>query len=221
MRTHGLCRWGAIRFPVQVLADYFDRLTGTRLAMPPIAQLWQPPGAAQRRLLQLHAAAVRAAESRPGLIVNAEASHGMEQQLIDALVEGLSAGGLHERMHAERRLQDVAARFEDLLAVKPDPRLHAAEYSAALGVSDRLLRRCCRATLGMTATAYIRLRALHRIHRILQEGTPDATRVSQVAHCHGFGDLGAFASAYRALFGELPSATLRRPARCGRRAGFV
>jgi AraC-like DNA-binding protein len=221
MRTHGPCRWGAIRFAVGELADYFQKLTEATLAVPPVAQCWHPPGAAARRLLQLHAAATRAGEYRPKLIVDAEASHGMEQQLIDAFVECLSAGPSEACMQSKQRLQEIAIRFEDLLADLPDRHRRVADYSAALGISDRLLRTSCRETLGMSAAGYVRLRALHRIHRILRGGDAPATRVSQVANCHGFRDLGAFASAYRVLFGEPPSATLRRATRCRRGTGFA
>ena len=48
MRTQGPCRWGAIWFPAQELADYFRALTQCTLAIPPVAQRWRPPPAARR-----------------------------------------------------------------------------------------------------------------------------------------------------------------------------
>lgn len=92
MRTQGPCRWGAIWFSARELAGYFHDLTEVALAIPSVAQTLRPPSAPGRRLLQFHGAAIRAAEARPETIVNAAAAHGMEQQLIEALVECLSAG---------------------------------------------------------------------------------------------------------------------------------
>jgi AraC-like DNA-binding protein len=141
--------------------------------------------------------------------VDADAAHGMEQQLIEVLVECLSAGPLKEKAQISLRHQGIAARFEGLLQTQPDRHLRLEEVSAAIGVSDRLLRRCCAEDLGMSPASYIRLRALHRVHSILQSGVRGVTSVSQAAHCHGFHDLGRFAANYRSLFGELPSVTLR------------
>jgi AraC-like DNA-binding protein len=85
-----------------------------------------------------------------------------------------------------------------------------ADICAALGVSERLLRECCRKHLGMGPSSYRRLRAMQLVHRALLSGTPDTASVSEVARRHGFGGVGRLAANYRARYGELPSATLRK-----------
>jgi AraC-like DNA-binding protein len=210
VRTQGPCRWGAIWVPAQILAEGFYELMGNKLTITPAAGLWRPSRTPGSRLLRLHAAAIRAAEVRPETIVDAEAAHGMEQQLFHALVECLSAKPAEDQMKIRHREQGLAARFEDLLQTQQDPALSMDEVCSALGVSARLLQRGCAEDLGMSLASYIRLRALHRVHDILRGGAPGVTSVSQVARRHGFIAPGHFAAIYRALFGELPSITLRR-----------
>ena len=109
-----------------------------------------------------------------------------------------------------RRHQDLAVRFEEFLRTQPDRELDLVEICAALGVSDRLLRRCCEQQLGMSPMSYVRLRRMQLVHHDLRYGTPDTMRVSDVARRYGFRNLGRFAGSYRELFGELPSLTLRQ-----------
>jgi AraC-like DNA-binding protein len=163
-----------------------------------------------RHLRHLHAAAIGAIESRSTALIGVEAAHGLEQQLIGALVECLSQGSASEAVSVTRQHQDVAVRFEALLQTQPDRSLRVAEICAALGVSARTLRMCCEEQLGMDATEYVRLRRMHLVHRALSNGNADAASISAVARRCGFRGLGRFAVKYRALFGELPSATLRR-----------
>lgn len=210
LRTQGPCGWGSIWLPAPDLAACFHELTGATLTIPSAAHLWRPRPARGRHLLQLHAAAIRAADVRPETIVNAEAAHGMEQQLFEAVVECLSAAPSDAITPAAHSHHELVVQFEELLQTQADRRLRAQELSAAMGVSDRILRMCCGQELGMSPAKYVQLRALHRVHRILGDADPAETTVSRVARCQGFRDLGRFAAAYRSLFGELPSVTLRR-----------
>ena len=152
--------------------------------------------------------AIRSAEARSNTIVGEEAAHGMEQQMIEAVVECLSGGRIEGEL--KYRHQGSMARFEELFRARQEGDLRAEELSAAIGVSDRLLRRHCREELGMSPIGYVRLRALHAVHHILQNQGSEAGDVSHITRGHGFRHLGHFAATYRSLFGELPSATLRR-----------
>jgi AraC-like DNA-binding protein len=210
VRTQGPSRWGAIWVSTQVLAEVFYEMTGNALSIAPVAELWRPLRVPGSRLLRLHVAAIRAAEVRPETIVGAEAVHGMEQQLFHALVECLSAKPVEDQMQIRHRDQEITAQFEDLLQSQGGPALRVDKLLSALGVSAPHLRRCCADDLGMSPASYIQLRALHRVHDILRDAVPEVTSVSQVARRHGFGTHGLFASKYRALFGELPSVTLKR-----------
>jgi AraC-like DNA-binding protein len=157
------------------------------------------------------------AELRLGTRVGAETAHGLELQLIHTLVECLSAGSSDEATPASRRHLDIVVRFEGLLQAQPDRKLHKAEICGALDVSDRTLRSLCAEQLGVSPTSYLRLRRMSLVYRTLRRGAPDAATVSTVARRYGFPNLGRFAAAYRALFGGLPSATLRRSFACGNR----
>ncbi len=209
-RTDGPCRWGAIWLPVKELVQYGCALTGAPFAVPPFIQCWRPPQAAGKSLLQLHATATRMAEIHPQALVDAEAAHGLEQQLIHTVVECLSAGSGSDSSAAMRRHQDVMTCFERLLQAEPDRIVNLREICTALGVSDRLLRTVCAEHLGMSGNRYLRLRRMALVRHALRHGEGHPRRVSEIARRYGFGEAGRFAIEYRGLFGEPPSATLRR-----------
>jgi AraC-like DNA-binding protein len=206
-RTAGPSRWGAIQAPDQQLARYGRALSGAGFVVPPAAR-WRPPPATARQLRHLHRAAIRMAEGRAGALTNAQAAHGLEQQLLHALIECLSTGLTDNETSAARRHRGILARFEDLLVAEPSLRM--AEICAALGISGRMLRECCKNHLGMGPSSYRRLRRMQQVHRALRSEDPRAASVFKVASRYGIRDLGRFAANYRALYGELPSVTLRR-----------
>ncbi|MBO0737463.1 MAG: hypothetical protein J2P48_12965, partial [Alphaproteobacteria bacterium] len=88
-RTAGPSRWGVIQVPDWQLADYGRAVNGSQFMVPPAAR-WRPPHVAVRELLHLHRAAIRMAEARAGALTDLQAAHGLEQQLLHALIECLS-----------------------------------------------------------------------------------------------------------------------------------
>jgi AraC-like DNA-binding protein len=183
-------------------------LCGAGFAAPPTHAVWRPASAAARHLARLHRAPTRLVEARSGALANVEAAHGLEQQLIHALIECISGGPAENETSAARRHRGIVAGFEDLLQTDPFPSM--TEMCSALSVSERMLRECCKKHLGMGPSRYRHLRRMQQVHRALRNENPDTGSVAEVAARYGIRDLGRFAGDYRALYGELPSDTLRR-----------
>ena len=139
-----------------------------------------------------------------------EVAHALEQGLIHALVNGLAGKETCDCAATRQRHAEIMARFEDVLASQGDRRLSMSELTAAVGVPERTLRLCCAEFLGMSPTAYLRLRRLNLVRSALLHSNSRTETIATVARQHGFSELGRFAAAYRAVFGEAPSATLHR-----------
>jgi AraC-like DNA-binding protein len=209
-RSEGHSEGGAIWLPVKELVRYGGALTGAAFAIPSAVQHRRPPARLGRHLRGLHAAAIRIAATRPQVLVEAQAARGLEQQLIDALVECLAGGAEDPATSSERRHQDIMVRFENLLHSQPNRDLRLNEMSEALGISQRLLRVICAAHLGMGPMAYDRLRRMWLVRRTLLHEDGGGPSISEVARHYGFRSPGRFAVNYRAAFGEAPTMTLRR-----------
>jgi AraC family transcriptional regulator, ethanolamine operon transcriptional activator len=99
---------------------------------------------------------------------------------------------------AQRALQLAAQRLDNPPTV--------AELCQALGVSRRTLQNCFHATWGMGPLAWLNVLRLNLVRSRLKT----AESVTEAATQLGFWHFGHFAHSYHALFGELPSQTLRR-----------
>ena len=84
------------------------------------------------------------------------------------------------------------------------------EISRAAGVSQRTLEYAFRDSFGLTPLGFLKLRRMHRARRDLLLTNPGTATVMTIACRHGFYHPTRFSKNYRQLFGEQPSATLKR-----------
>ena len=162
------------------------------------------------RLRRLHQAVGHLAGGAPDILALPEAARAMEQALVQALVACISASIIDAAAVRSHTRAPVMRRFEQILAADQDEILYLAEVCAKIGVSARTLRWHCQEHLGMSPHKYLWLRRMNLVRRALTLGDPAGASVTVIATDHGFWELGQFAVAYRKLFGESPSVTLRR-----------
>lgn len=113
----------------------------------------------------------------------------------------------HER---RKRLVDRACEMMMSRAEEPPTILQVCSH---LGTSRRKLNYCFQDILGTTPVKYLRALRLNAARRALRAANA-STSVQDVAATCGFWHLSQFGQDYKQLFGELPSATLRKAAAC-------
>src|SRR5262249_29481844 len=101
--------------------------------------------------------------------------------------------------------------FEKYLSEHLSQPAHWHELCASVGVTERTLHSYCAEFLGVSPDKYLRLRRLTQARIALRHADPTTASIAAIARSCGFAQLGRFATAYRAAFGEVPSATLQRP----------
>ena len=205
-RTDGPSRWCAICLPKQEFTRYAHALTGGVLRLPEGVSYWHTRSATLRELHAIHVEAIRSARIATDMPATSEGGHGLEQQLIHALVDCLSESTSRSPVEGDRAMTS----FEELLLAEPNRAWSVTELCRKLGMSDRLLRQSCQACVGMSPQNFVRLQRLHSVYRALRHPASSSTSVAEVGHQHGFRHLSCLAVDYRTLFGELPSHTLRR-----------
>jgi AraC family ethanolamine operon transcriptional activator len=137
-------------------------------------------------------------------------------QLIDAARQLLWSPTSSEHIHLAGRHRisrdDILCRTEEFWESHRDEPVALHGLAEAVGVSDRTLHNAFREEFGVSPKRFLRLRALNAARRELLQANSNETRVTDVAAKLGIWEWGRFARDYRALFGELPSQTLRRDA---------
>ena len=139
---------------------------------------------------------------------------------VQKTVHSALMGHLCDSIQTARDLPAPLATYQARKAMVEDARnyvlthLHdtvtIAELCNALNTSRRTIQYCFQEVLNTNPVQYLRAIRLNSVRRELRDANPATTQVQDVAARWGFWHLSHFASDYRAMFGELPSDTLRK-----------
>jgi AraC-like DNA-binding protein len=218
-QSDGQAYFGSVTLPVQDMAAVGAAIVGRNLEPLKDAVSITPSPLALDRLLRLHEAVGTLAEDAPAVIAHPEAARGLEQALIEAMMDCLGGAETYEDRAAMRRHALIMRRFHSAIERHLDEPLYIPELCKEIGTSLRTLNACCQEHLGMGPKHYLLLRRMILFRRALRAGNPAETTVTETATRYGFWQFGRLAVEYRALFGEVPSATLARPRKLNGIAG--
>jgi AraC family ethanolamine operon transcriptional activator len=135
----------------------------------------------------------------------------LEAELLETMARACGGGRLHEAGWATSRARSfsIVADAEAIAAEEGWRVVAVADVCRQIGVSETRLRRAFRDVFDCSPKRFFTGRALNAARRVLRDAPAHSTTVSDTAASLGFWHYGRFARDYKALFGELPSATLR------------
>jgi transcriptional regulator GlxA family with amidase domain len=133
----------------------------------------------------------------------------------DSLVRGFLLATEHSHRRALATQEGLATpqavrMAVDIIEADAHLPMTVSSIAARCHASVRALQEGFKRHLDTTPMAYLRDVRLRRAHHRLSELDPSTTSVSSIAYDLGFTNLGRFAAAYAARYGELPAVTLRR-----------
>lgn len=168
-------------------------------------------GAAMRYRQVLHEV-MCCVQSTPEVLQHAASCQAVSESIINAsLTALLSISEQPERSrggHAIHRA--IVERARQYILANRDSPPSVSDLSAYLKMSRRGLHHAFMNVLGISPVTFLRYVRLHGVRKDLLHGGPDVS-VSSAACKWGFWHMGMFSSYYKALFGESPSSTLKRP----------
>ena len=175
-------------------------------------QLLKPSLRVTRRFTSLVRRFLSAAEQRSQLLDSPAALDYFQNELVAATKNlFMRCQDSHSRNFVRWYCQTKSTI--ELALSHPNQTLSISDLARQSGVPERTLRTAFQRCYGLSPVEYLRILRLHRARGLLRARCPDETTVTQIGFGLGFWDLGRFAGAYRQLFGERPSETLRNPVR--------
>lgn len=150
----------------------------------------------------------------PDVLGDKSPTRSIVDDLIDSSIDVLSeisdaSRSSYRPRYAQRHIVECACEYVLTRCASP-PSME--ELSGHLHMSQRGMHHAFVNVTGLSPAKYLRNVRLHQARTELLHSGAQA-RVCEIAHRWGFGHMGMFSSYYKSLFGESPSATLRKSAR--------
>lgn len=193
-------------YNISLRLDYLERLAEA-LGAPCVAtdrEIVRIPAARMKDLRVLARAATFHSSERPRDV----AAH----QLAEGLVTSCAAGKTLPRPSPRSR-DGAVKRVLEYLDEYPDVLPDLPTLCGIAHVSERTLQYAFHERYGISPNAFVRGWQLNSARRMLRSSNRDKWSIADIAAQCGFYDPSLFASHYRLLFGELPSATSAKVAR--------
>ncbi len=201
--------WISVFVPTSVLFPTPQELEFASSAKP---QLLKPSPQLTRRFIWLVRRFLSAVEQRPQLLDAPVALDSFQNEFLAATKDLFTRWQDSHSRHFVRWYGQTKSTLK-LAMSDIDQSLSISDLARQNGVPERTLRTAFQKCYGLSPVKYLRIHRLHQARQLLLASCPDETTVTQIGFGLGFWELGRFASAYRQLFGELPSETLRKPVR--------
>jgi AraC family ethanolamine operon transcriptional activator len=164
-------------------------------------------------LLQSLQSVAEMAVTSPALFGQAAAREVVHHELMSLIKECFTTSDStpkeHLNMPFQRRYQ-IVKQAEAFIMAHLDRKIYIADLCENARVSERSLQYAFRDVLDLSPYKFMTLQRLNKARRALCQATSDQTTVNELALKYGFWHMGRFSRAYKALFGELPSKTIRR-----------
>jgi len=202
--------WVATAMPSTVLEELTELAPMSTRSPLGVSLVEATPKRMQRLSAGLEAA-MEMVDRLPPALMNPGTTLALSASLSEMIQVTLTPGfSILAQRRATREAVRVVRKAEDFLEAHIERPIFRDELCAAIGVSRRKLHDAFVATVGLTPPAYLKLRRLVMVRRLLRSANARPALIKSVALAHGFWHLGYFAQDYRALFGELPSETMPR-----------
>lgn len=195
----------ALSVDADALRQLATQLEGPAVQLPTLPTLLDATPEAMEKIRTLMHAALALAQAGASACAHAAARRMLVLSLTDAMlacigtraVAPLPASAASRRRIVTRARHYMQAHAHEVIAV-PD-------LCQAIGTSRRALQYAFEDVMQISPVTYLRALRLNQVRLELRR--PDAAPVGDVAARWGFWHPSRFAADYRAMFGELPSAT--------------
>ena len=149
-------------------------------------------------------------KSTPHVLEHAAMRKALEQAVYGSLIAAIGNGNEAARpQHTSQARRQIVDRAREYMRTHIDEPITVADLCAELEVSRRTLQYSFQDVLELNPVSFLRAMRLNGVRRALRKADGVHESVADVAARRGFWHQSHFAADYKAMFGELPSETLR------------